>query len=310
MIKKGSHLDGVEPINEMKIDNHELLKILSYKAGNTSNFEYLKNIISNSEVYDKSGYSGNSLLICKGKNNSYVVKISKNGTLIDEFISYNYFYKINLTSKPIKYFKHNEYEFLITEYIALPTAGFYFDSYQEIAYFFGKELRKFHDMNLIQNKFSEKEYNLFKNKYHFSYNRALDNDVGLIYMTEYLKDDDINKMKKYLIDNKEILHRNEVLVHGDFNPNNVFIDNNMNIKIIDFCDVGICNKHYDIFWTMFMLIIFSGILKDRKKILECEEIFLNAYGTDKINNEELLFFKYFACLYWKQHDEITRINIL
>ena len=129
-------------------------------------------------------------------------------------------------------------------------------------------------------------------------------------MTEYLKDDDINKMKKYLIDNKEILHRNEVLVHGDFNPNNVFIDNNMNIKIIDFCDVGICNKHYDIFWTMFMLIIFSGILKDRKKILECEEIFLNAYGTDKINNEELLFFKYFACLYWKQHDEITRINIL
>ena len=43
MIKKGSHLDGVEPINEMKIDNHELLKILSYKAGNTSNFEYLKN---------------------------------------------------------------------------------------------------------------------------------------------------------------------------------------------------------------------------------------------------------------------------
>ena len=310
MIKKGSHLDGVEPINEKKIDNCELIKILSCKAGNSSDFGYLKNIIINSEVYDKSGYSGNSVLICKGKNNNYVVKISKSGTLIDEFISYNYFYKLHLTSKPIKYFKYNEYEFLITEYIDLPTAGFYFDSYQEIAYFFGRELRKFHDMNLIQNGFSKKEYNLFKNKYSFSYNHALNSDIGLIYMTEYLKDDDINKMKKYLIDNKEILHRNEVLVHGDFNPNNVFIDNNVNIKIIDFCDVGICNKHYDIFWTMFMLIIFSGILKHRKKILDCEEIFLNAYGIEEINDEELLFFKYFACLYWKQHDEITRINLL
>ena len=199
MIKEGSHLDGVEPINEKKIDNYELMKILSYKAGNTRNFEFLKNIISNSEVYDKSGYSGNSVLICKNKNNNYVVKVSKSETLIDEFIAYNYFYKIHLSSKPIKYFKHNKYEFLITEYIALPTAGIYFNSYQEIAYFFGKELRKFHDMNLIQNKFSEKESNLFKNKYNFSYNRAIDSNAGLIYMTDYLKDEDINKMKKYLI---------------------------------------------------------------------------------------------------------------
>lgn len=38
MIKKGSHLDGVEPINEKKIDNRELIKILSCKAGNSWNF--------------------------------------------------------------------------------------------------------------------------------------------------------------------------------------------------------------------------------------------------------------------------------
>ena len=45
-------------------------------------------------------------------------------------------------------------------------------------------------------------------------------------MKMYLEEEDILKMKKYLIDNREMLHKNEILVHGDFNPNNVFIKEN------------------------------------------------------------------------------------
>lgn len=312
MIKKGSHLDGVEPISEKIISNDKFLNILADKIGRDSlAYKEIVKIISNKTLYDKSGYSGNSVIIANGKkDNSFVIKISKNNNLYDEYISYNYFYKIGYTSKLIGYYKINHYEIMISEKIDLPTAGYYFNSYKEISAFFGSELRKFHDCNLIQKEFTSIEKELFFKKYEISFEKAIQNDVGLIYMIDYLNYDNINEMKKYLINNQEILYKNQVLVHGDFNPNNVFITKNKSIKLIDFCDTGICNRHYDIFWTMFMIIIFSGILKDRNKIKECETIFLNSYGLDKVDNQELLFFKYFACLYWKQHDEITRIDIL
>lgn len=311
MIKKGSHLEGVEPINEKIITNDEFLRILKNKISqNKDVFEYIKILINGRDLYDKSGYSGNSVLIVnkdKNNKNEFVIKISRDGNLYDEYISYNYFYQKEYTSKPIKYFNCQGYEIMITEKINLNTAGYYFNSYQEISQFFGKKLREFHDENLISQGFSSLEKKIFKDKYKKSFNKAISSDVSLIYMIDYLNCNDIEMMREYLINNEKMLYNNLSLVHGDFNPNNIFITHDKNIKMIDFCDTGFCNRHYDIFWTMFMIIIFSGILKEKEKIQECEKIFLNSYGLDRINEEELLFFKYFACLYWKQHDEITRI---
>ena len=62
MIKKGSHLDGVEPINEK--------------------------IINNRNLYDKSGNSGNSVLLArkdKFNNDEFVFP----GVILNEFISNN-----------------------------------------------------------------------------------------------------------------------------------------------------------------------------------------------------------------------------
>lgn len=215
-----------------------------------------------------------------------------------------------MSSKPLKYFDCDKYEITIVEKIDLPVAGNYFNSYQEIASFFGTKLRELHDLNLIDDKFTNEEINLFYNKFNNSYNKAITNDNGLIYLSMYMNDYDYEKMKIYVKQNKHIMNKNKVLVHGDFNPNNVFIDEKFNIKLIDFCDSGIVNKHYDIFWTLFMLIIFSGILKEKDKIDDCEKIFLEAYGISQINKKELDYFKKFACLYWQRHDEITRIDIL
>ena len=308
MLKKGSHLDGVEPITENVINVNELIDILEKKIGVSETVKYIKHIVEESVVCDKSGYSGNSVLISEKDNKKVIIKISKSGQLYEEYVAYNYFYKNGLSSKPIKYLKENGYEVLITEFINLPTAGIYFDSYKDIAAFLGKELYKFHETTFL--KCTTEEMKIFKSKYDKSYAKALSNDVVLVYMSMYFGNCDINKMKKYLIDNKWMLHANEKLVHGDINPNNIFIDEGMKLKYIDFCDTGYCNKHYDIFWTIFMIIIFSGILKEREKIEECENIFIDAYGRKNINEKELMFFKYFVSLYWKQHDEITRINIL
>lgn len=309
MIKKGSHLDNVEPINELVISNEEFIKLLKDKIGRGKTLNYLISLIRDYKIYDKSGYSGNSVLILKSESKkNLVIKISKTKKLYEEYIAYNYFYKNNLTSKPLKYFKNGNFEIMITECIDLPTAGNYFNNYKEIASFLGKELRKFHETKLQSCNHIENE--LFSTKFNSSLNEALKNNTPLKYMVMYFEENDVLKMKKYLIEHQEILHKNEVLVHGDMNPNNIFIDENLKLKYIDFCDSGFCNKHYDIFWTLFMIIIFSGIIKDKDKIKSCEKIFLESYGKNAINEEELLYFKYFSCLYWKEHDEITRLNIL
>ena len=313
MIKKGSHLDGVEPINEKNIEKDIVLEILYKKIGEYNEaYEYLENIIEEKLIYDKSGYSGNSVLILKSQNGKedLVIKISKNNELYHEYISYNFFYKLNYTTKPLAYFECGEYEVMITEKINLPTAGYYFNSYKEIAEFFGKKLRIFHEQNLINKINNKEEENIFSHKYENNYKKAISNNIVLKYLATYLNNNDVSEMKEYIVKNKEIINKNLVLVHGDFNPNNVFIDKNQNIKLIDFCDTGYCNKHYDIFWTLFMIIIFSGILKEPEKIKECEEIFYKSYGLYSINFEEIEYFKYFSSLYWKEHDEITRIDIL
>lgn len=314
MIKNGCFLDGVEPINEKIIKNSLFFEIIASKLGLQSEaYEYLLKKINGRDLYDKSGYSGSSTLIVNKDSNNFdefVIKIEQKNKLYDEFITYNYFYKKGLTAKPLKYFDCGNYEVMIVEKIDLPVAAIYFNSYQDLAIFFGNKLKEFHDSHYINDTFTEEEYILFNTKFDHNYTKAINSEQGLLYLSIYMNNYNYNEMRLYLEKNKHILYQNRVLVHGDFNPNNVFIDENLNIKLVDFRDTGIVNKHYDIFWTLFMIIIFSGILKEKEKIIECERIFLNAYGISRINYEELDYFKKYACLYWRQHDEITSIDIL
>jgi len=313
MIKEGEHLKGVEPINEKIIKNNDFFKILQNKINDDKKIlKYLKKLLNNRDIIDKSGYSGSSTIIVNGDERNLkevVIKIQKKDSLKKEYIAYKFFYKNGLSPKPLKYFECNNYELMIVEKTNLPMAGKYFNSFEEISKFFGKELRKFHELNLAKNKLTKNERLNFEKKFIDNYKEALNNKSGLIYASMYMEDYDYDAMKKYLINNKEMLFDDVVLVHGDFNPNNVFIDKDK-IQLIDFKDSGFVDRHYDIFWTMFMIIIFSGILEDKKSILVCEKIFLDSYGRDIINEKKLDFFKKFACMYWKRHDEITRINIL
>lgn len=313
MIKEGEHLKGVEPINEKKLKNSDFFKILEYKLGiNKKALDYLQKIIDGRDVYDKSGYSGSSTVIIKQTElnpSSYVIKIQPTSNLKEEYTAYKFFYKKGLSSKPLRYFNFGEYELMVVDKIDLPVAGQYFNNYQEIAEFFGKELRKFHDLNLKEKNILYNEKKIFQSKFIKSFDKAINSQSGLIYSSIYMNDYDYDAMRKYLIKNKSFLFDDLVLNHGDFNPNNVFIGKD-GIKLIDFKDTGFVDRHYDIFWTMFMIIIFSGILEDKIAITEVENIFLNSYGRDLINSDKLLFFKKFACLYWERHDEITRIDIL
>ena len=108
MIKKGSHLDGVEPINEKNIEKSIVLEILYKKIGEYKEaYKYILNIIEDKLIYDKSGYSGNSVLILKSKDGKedFVIKISKSNELYHEYISYKFFYNLEYTTKPLAYFE-------------------------------------------------------------------------------------------------------------------------------------------------------------------------------------------------------------
>ena len=226
MIKEGEHLKGVEPINKKLIENSVVLNIIKNKFGiKNKTYNYLKELLNGRDVYDKSGYSGSSTIVVESDSqnlNSYVIKIQHKDSLKDEFISYNFFYKNNLASKPLKYFDCGEYELMIVEKIDLPVAGQFFNNYQEIAEYFGKKLREFHDLNLKNKKLSEEEKKLFENKYVKSFNAAVNSEDGLIYSSMYMNDYDYQEMKKFIKNNKNYLFDDIVLAHGDFNPNNVF----------------------------------------------------------------------------------------
>ena len=72
MLKKGGHAEGVEPINEIVIDNGEFLDILRNKIGGGETLEHIKDVIKGTTIYDKSGYSGNSVLMAKGDINIFI----------------------------------------------------------------------------------------------------------------------------------------------------------------------------------------------------------------------------------------------
>lgn len=76
------------------------------------------------------------------------------------------------------------------------------------------------------------------------------------------------------------LLRRDALVHGDYCLPNIMLDNWQLTGFIDVADSGMGDRHYDIAWGLWTLMY---NLKDAKY----GEMFLDAYGRDKINPARL-----------------------
>lgn len=310
MINEGEHLNGVEPPGRKKISNGIFIKILKEKIKCSDYLiDYLKVLSDNKEILDVSGYSGSSTILIEDNkyDDSYVVKIQPKNSLFEEFIAYKFYNKYNLTSNALKYEDCGNYEIMIVKKINALTAGQYFDTFEEVSKFMGTELRRIHDMNFDCHNMTYEERFVFDNKYKRIYKEALESNEALIYMCQYLNDYDILKMKEFLRKNVDYID-GKTLLHGDFNPNNVFVKDGKLVGVVDFKDTGFADRNYDVFWSMWTTSLFSGLHYNREKLDKCEKIFLDSYGRDAIDEERIEFCKKLTCLYWKQHDEISRLD--
>jgi kanamycin kinase len=110
-----------------------------------------------------------------------------------------------------------------------------------------------------------------------------------------------NYLKKYQAD----YIVDEVMIHGDFNPRNVFVSDGKLAAIVDLNDTCFGDRHYDIYFSMWTVALYSGILNSPDLVAECEKIFLDSYGREKIDMQRMEYCKRLTCMYWQEHNNIN-----
>ena len=118
---------------------------------------------------------------------------------------------------------------------------------------------------------------------------------------------DYDAMKKYLKEFKSLCKFDEVLIHGDYNPRNVFAISPDKTWFVDMTDMCFGDRHYDIFFAIWTLQFYFGINKDIQKAKKCEEMFIDAYGRDVFDDNRYNYCKYLVCMYWNEHNDLVHI---
>ena len=300
-------IDGVDSPKENIISNDYIMEVLKNKCISKETLCYLKEIIGGRNAVDMSGYSGNSTIIIPSSSSDkcgYCIKFSDNiGQLKNEYVLLNLFNKYNLTPKCIDYIQDGM-DVLVTEEICNPFALKKYKTVEELSSFMGRSLRDFHDINWLKKDFSLEETNILCNNGDKIIEQSLQHDKGLSFMADYQNDYNFDKMREYISLNYSCYKKDDVIIHGDFNPRNVFIGNSKEFGFVDVTDSGFGDRHYDIFWTMWTISLYLGIQGDLAKRIECEEIFLDAYGRDKIDEKRLELCKKITCMYWQENNNI------
>ena len=193
---------------------------------------------------------------------------------------------------------------MITEEIKSPWALTKFTTITEMASFMGKTLREFHDINWDNYDMTEEEKNVLSNNGVRIISESLKHKEGLGFMADYQNDHNFKEMRNYIKSNINDYKADDVIIHGDYNPRNVYVKDNQSAGFVDVTDSGFGDRHYDIYWTMWTISLYLGVQSDPKKVLECERAFLSAYGEDIIDEKRMNLCKKLNCMYWQENNDI------
>lgn len=284
--------------------SNEAIKILKQMECCANELYYLDDVIEGRNVYDLSGFSGNTTLIVpKNKNNKGIcIKISESSDeLYDTYTALNFFNKYGCTSTVTDFFSCNK-DYLISELIESKTVLEELKTINEMAFFMGSSLRKFHDIDF--SKMNKEEKTLFVDYKDKFVDEALNHEVGLRYYADYLHNHDYEKIKEYIEENRKLFKTDEVMVHGDFNPRNVFVNNMM----VDFTDSHLGDRHYDICFSVWSIGVYLGIVDNHILMDQLRDIFLDAYGRELIDYDRYNLCDKVVCMYWQEHNEINGLK--
>lgn len=301
-------IDDVDMPKDQKVEINQAFEKLKLRGCKETDLEYLKSIIMDGEIYDFSGYSGiTTFLVTNRRNNekNLCIKISDRPfELQRNYVIMGLMSKYNLFPKIIKFFSINK-DYLITEAITYPMALNKFKDFRKLSEFMGKALRNFHDIQWDISSMTEEEKKTLETKSESILPEALSHEKGLKFLAQFQGDCNYDKMKEYLIKYQEEYIKDEVIIHGDFNPKNVFAKNDKLGAVVDLTDTCFGDRHYDICFSMWTVALYCGILNDSKITEECNNIFLDSYGRDKIDKRRMKYCEKLACMYWQEHNDIN-----
>ncbi len=235
----------------------------------------IERFIRGAKIYDSSGHSQAKVyLIDKGCG--YYLKTAPKGTLKQENEMTAYFHSKGLGAE-ILHYSSNEFDLMLTSKIQGEdcTSPRYVADPKRLSVLQGELLRQLHELDysdcLSKNKTQEYVLSAEKNYHLDNYDKShFPDNFG------YSSGEEAYAVLK---EGKDAL-KSDVLVHGDYCLPNVILDN---WKLSGFIDVGasgISDRHIDIFWGLWSL---TFNLKSDKYC----DLFIDAYGRDKVDNEIL-----------------------
>ena len=229
-------------------------------------------LLDGARVFDSS-CSPEAKVIYIDRDEGYFLKSSEKGSLVREALLGGYFHKKGLAPEVISYLSL-EKDYLLTKKAQGldATAKIYLDEPKRLAEKMGEVLRELHSLdfqdcpvkNRMESYFSLAEENARLDKYDLSFGSFK------------------SKKEAYeaLKASRDIL-KCDTLIHGDFCLPNILFDNWSFSSFIDLGNGGAGDKHIDIFWG-------AWTLNFNLKTDKYRDIFLSAYGKERIENEALI----------------------
>lgn len=304
------NINSIERPTELRVDTNKIISALKNRGCLEKDIQFIMQLIDGQEVYDVSGYSGCSTIITKSYDTGikeYCIKICDIlGNLEKEAYIWSIMAKWGMTSNFVKYVSTNK-DYLVTIRISEPMALYKYQDASELTKYMGMTLRRFHNMPWKDQYLTKDEISFFERKGIHQYETAINNKQGLRFIADDLGSNDYDAMKKYLKEFKSLCKFDEVLIHGDYNPRNVFAISPDKTWFVDMTDMCFGDRHYDIFFAIWTLQFYFGINKDIQKAKKCEEMFIDAYGRDVFDDNRYNYCKYLVCMYWNEHNDLVHI---
>ena len=206
------------------------------------------------------------------RDGGYFIKSAPKGALKKEYELGKYFHGKGLTAPALEYLSL-ERDWMLTERVKGEDAtnAEYLSDPQRLASLMGEMLRELHESEFsncpVQNRmdeyFTTVEENFKKGQYDLSYGEFSSAEEAY----------------RVAVDGR-ILLKSDTLIHGDFCLPNFVLDGWRLSGFIDLGNGGVGDRHIDLFWG-------AWTLNFNLKTENYRNIFFDAYGRDKINNDAL-----------------------
>lgn len=252
--------------------------------------EEIERICSGGRVFDSS-CSPEAKVYFIDRGDGLYLKISKTGSLKNEALMSDYFYKKRLGPRVLNYVS-GERDIMLTSAIIGEdcTHKAYLSNPKRLADLMAERLWELHNLDHsdcpIKDKVGDFISAAEENYHRDSYDKSHFPDSFGFSSGEEAYD---------LLSSGKGLLKNEVLIHGDYCLPNIVLDNWRFSGFIDLDGSGVGDRHIDLFWGRWTIGFNLGLI-GYSADESFGERFLDAYGRERINPDAMRVVAAIACL--------------